>query len=94
MLNCSICGDVADLILALVEEDGTILLIDSITNQILTRIPTEKSIIRILFDTDSTGIFACTQDGNGWKCVLLSAKQLFASSFWGVGECIDWRRGH
>ena len=64
MLNCSICGDVADLILALVEEDGTILLIDSITNQILTRIPTEKSIIRILFDTDSTGIFACTQDGN------------------------------
>lgn len=46
------------------EKDGTILLIDSITTQILTRIPTEKSIIRILFDSDSTGIFACAQDGN------------------------------
>ena len=65
-LKNRVCGDVADLILALVEADGTILLIDSITTQILTRIPTEKAITRILFDTDSTGIFAYSKDGNGF----------------------------
>ena len=56
----------ADLIVALVEEDKTILLIDSITNQILTRIPIEQTISHIRFDTDSTGIFGFSQNGNAF----------------------------
>ena len=62
----------ADLIVALVEEDKTILLIDSITNQILTRIPIEQTISHIRFDTDFSRTRKCI-DWRGYKIEVIES---------------------